>query len=521
VTETKNSTTPHVNNVTRNWVLISTILTSSMAYIDSSALGVALDALQKDLQALGADLLWIVNGYTLMLASLILIGGSLGDRFGRKRVLGIGVVLFSLASCVCGLAPNTTVLIVARVVQGIGGALLVPGSLAIISAMFSDADRGKSIGTWASVTTLATLAGPVFGGWLASNGLWRWLFFINIPLALVSLYGLTQFPESKDESATGRLDIPGALLVTIGLASLTYGAIEFGQRGSPDLIVDPLIALVVAVITLIAFVIVESRSANPMLKLSLFKSRTFSGTNLMTLFLYAGLAASLFFLPLNLIQVQGYDPTLAGFSSIPTILLLSLLSPYMGRVVDRYGPRIPLTIGPIIAGVGFFLLSLPGITDGPSAYFVNYLPGILAIGIGMGITVTPLTTAVMGAVSSGQSGIASGINNAVARSAQVLAVAILGAIALLSFSNVLRTRTIDLPLTAENRQTLDAEAANFGNTKPPDSLDENTRVQVTQAIRQSFVHAFRQITIVAAVLAWISAVVSFILVEPRVKKRRS
>jgi EmrB/QacA subfamily drug resistance transporter len=488
-----------------------------MAFIDGSALGVALDALQKDLHASGADLLWIVNGYTLMLAALILIGGSLGDRYGRKRIFRAGILLFSLSSCVCGISPTPGLLIAARFIQGIGGALMVPGSLAIISALFDVNGRGKAIGTWSAASTVTTLIGPVLGGALANAGLWRLLFFINLPLALVALYGLTKFPETRDDQAPSQMDIPGAVLVTLGLAGLTYGAIELGKRATESNTGVALAALAVGFAALIIFVIFEARTQHPMVKLGLFRSRTFSGTNLMTAFLYSGLSASLFFLPLNLIQVQGYSAVIAGFTGLPTLILLTLLSPYMGRVVDKYGPRIPLTVGPIIAGIGFFLLALPGITNGPSDYFTTYFPGIIAIGIGMGITVAPLTTAVMGSVSSRQSGIASGINNAVARSGQALAVAILGAVALYSFGSALTARTAELQLSAENQQALTAEASNLGNAKVPASLDATAQDQVKQAIRWSFVDTYREISLIAAALAWISALVAFILIEPKLK----
>ena len=495
------------------WVLLATILASSMAFIDGTALNVALDALQKDLQATGADLLWVVNAYLLSVASLILLGGSLGDRFGRKRIFRLGILIFTISSMVCGLSPNIQILILARAVQGIGGALMVPGSLAIISATFAKDRVGQAIGTWSSFSTITTIGGPILGGILASHGLWRVVFFINVPLAVVALYSLTKVPETRDASAPARLDYLGTVLVALGLAALTYGAIDLGRNNGIAESPVPLLFLAGGLIAVVAFVIVEARSPNPMVKLSLFGSRTFSGTNLMTLFLYGGLLGATVFLPLNLIQVQGYEAQVAGFTFLPFTLLLAIMSPFMGRVVDRIGPRIPLIVGPAIVGIGFIILSLPGVTAGPNAFWTTYLPGIIGLGIGMGITVAPLTTAVMGAVSSNQAGIASGINNAMARSAQVLAVALLGAVALSTFSTALAARTSTFALPEAAQQALNLEASKLGNAHVPDTLDADTQVNIKQAIQLAFVDTFRRICYIAAVLAWISALISAVLIE--------
>jgi EmrB/QacA subfamily drug resistance transporter len=503
-------------------VLLATILASSMAFIDGTALNVALDAIQRGLGASGAELIWIVNAYLLLLAALLLLGGSLGDHFGRNRVFGTGIVLFAGASLVCGFAPTAGVLIAARVVQGVGGALMVPGSLAILTATFPADKRGGAIGTWSAFSTLTTIAGPALGGALASAGLWRGVFFINVPLAVIALTALTRVPETRDEDAPRALDYPGTVLIALGLGGLTYGAIALGQGGgsgtggiggtSTQL---DLAILLGGVAALVAFVVVEWRSPHPMVRLTLFRSRTFTGTNLMTFFLYGALSGALFFLPLNLIQVQGYSALLAGFAVLPQALLLMALSPLMGRLVDRVGPWLPLTVGPAIVGVGFVLLALPGVTAGPSAYWYTYLPAILTLGLGMGITVAPLTTAVMGAVPSHQAGVASGVNNAVTRSASVLALAGLGALALFLFAIALAARIAGIALPPGAEQALLAGAAKLGLTPIPPGLDTATQAQVSAAIQGAFVDAFRVVSLVAAGMCFTSALLAGLLVQSR------
>jgi EmrB/QacA subfamily drug resistance transporter len=507
--------TTTTNTTTGRWVLFAAILASSMAFIDGSALNIALPSIQEALAATGSDLLWIVNAYALFLAALILVGGSLGDRYGRKRIFMIGIALFAAASLACGLAPNTNVLIAARAIQGVGGALMIPGSLALIAASFEPSQRGRAIGTWSAFSTLTTILGPVLGGELAGRGLWRFIFFINIPLALAALAVLyAKVPESRDESAPAELDYLGALLVTFGLAGITYGFIEAPRLGWRDPLI--LIALFGGIIALVAFVLVEMRSPHPLIPLAIFQSRTFTGTNAMTLFLYAALAGALFFLPLNLVQIQGYPAALAGRAILPFALSLVILSRWAGGLVDRYGPRLLLTIGPLITGVGFLLLSRPGLTGGPADYWTTFLPPILTLGVGMGITVAPLTTAVMGSAPAHYAGSASGINNAVARTAGVLAVAIMGAIALLTFQNNLAARTSTLELPAEAHTALQAEAEKLGEAQPPTSLPPATQTAVEQAIKQSFNTMFRLMNYIAAALAWISALLAALLVEKRI-----
>lgn len=497
--------------------LIATILASSMAFIDGSALNVALAALQDDLGASGADLLWIVNGYLLMLAALLLLGGALGDRLGRKRVFSAGIVLFAGSSLACGLAPSTAFLIAARFVQGVGGALMIPGSLAILTAGVVQEERGRAIGLWSAATTITTIGGPILGGLFADLGLWRGVFVINLPLAVLALAALAPVPETRDDALTGRLDLPGAVLTVLGLGGITYGLIRLGDLGVRAGLhhADILIGLGAGVILLIAFVLVERRSAQPLVDLTLFKMRTFTGANLMTAALYGALSGGLFFLPLNLIQVQGYNSALAGLTFLPFSLMLALLSPWSGGLVDRIGPRVPLTVGPILVGMGFGALALPGLTGGPSAFWTTYFPGILLMGAGMGITVAPLTTTVMNAVPSHRAGIASGINNAFSRQAQVLAIAVFGAVALGLFSTALDSKIGRLALPPDRAAAMHAQADKLGSAAPPAAWDAAARGAVEDAVRRAFVSMFRPLMILGAALCGISAVLAAVWVEPR------
>jgi len=500
---------------TEIWTLVATILASSMAFIDGTALNVALPALQADLHADGAQLLWIVNAYLLALASLILLGGSLGDHYGRKRIFGLGITIFAVASLACGLAPTVGFLLVMRVIQGVGGALMVPGSLAIITAIFSSGRRGQAIGLWSAFSTLTTIIGPAIGGVLAGAGLWRYVFFINLPLAAIALFALIRVPETRDEDAPRQFDIPGVVLVAAGLGLLTFGSIQLGgsARSTAQTSIA-IVAIVAGVLALIAFVYVEARSTHPLVRLDLFRSRVFTGTNVMCVFLYGALSGALFFLPLNLIQIQGYSATIAGFTLLPFAIILAIMSPIMGRLVDRLGPRLPLTIGPLIVALGFALLALPGVTSGPSSYWYTYFPGSVLLGIGMGVTVTPLTTAVMGSVASSHAGVASGVNNAVTRASQVLALAVLGAVALFAFTTALQARANDLPLNAQQRQELVQGAGDLGNTPIPPGLSQAAQQKTQAAIDQSFVQMFRLITLIASGMALLAGALAWFIIQP-------
>jgi EmrB/QacA subfamily drug resistance transporter len=497
------------------YVLIATIVASSMAFIDGSALNVLLSTLQISLNASGADLVWILNAYLLTLASLILIGGALGDQYGRNKIFGAGIVLFTAASLACGLAPDAGFLIIARAVQGIGGALMVPGSLSIISANFPAETRGQAIGLWSSFSTMTTLGGPIIGGLLADANQWRPIFFVNLPLAAIALWALQKVPETRSDAPPHRIDFAGAALVTVGLAGLTYGLIAMGERGLQEGLRDSgvIAALAFGVLALIAFVIVESRIAHPMVDLRLFRSRDFTGANLMTAFLYGALTGGLLFLPLNLIQVQGYTGSGTSLAMLPFPILLALLSPYAGRWSAQHGPRLPLTVGPALVGAGFFAISLPGLTAGPSDYWTTFFPGILLMGLGMGITVAPLVSTVMNAVPSRSSGVASGINNAVTRSAQALVTALFGGLALILFSGALHTSLAHTDLPADSVAAIESGARDLAETAIPETLTPEQSDAAERAVDQSFTAMFQTILRLAAALCVISAALSAVILK--------
>jgi len=498
------------------WILAATILGSSMVFIDGTVVNVALPALQSNLNATVVDVQWVVEAYALFLAALLLTGGSLGDHFGRRRIYVIGVFLFALASVWCGLAPNIKQLIIARAAQGIGGALLVPGSLAIISNSFSEEERGRAIGTWSGFTAITAAVGPVLGGWLIENVSWRAVFFINVPFALVVLLlVLLHVPESRDEESRG-LDWLGATLATISLGGIVFGLIESSRLGfSHSLIIA---ALSVGIVTLVFFLVVEARKQHPMLPLTLFRSRNFSGANLLTLFLYTALSGALFFLPLNLIQVQGYTPIAAGAALLPFILLMFLLSRWSGGLIKRYGAKLPLVIGPIIVAVGFGLFMLPGVGG---SYWLTFFPAVVVLGLGMAISVAPLTTTVMSSVKENRAGVASGINNAVSRTAGLLAVAVFGLVMLQGFNSSLDERLRALQVTPQVKQELEQQRMRLADAEPPAALDEATKAKLHEAIEQSFVTGFRRVAFGSALLAVLSAVSAWLLIAGKKVDLRS
>ncbi len=489
----------------RPWVLAATILGSSLASITTSAVNVALPNLQNALNTTLVNAQWVVNAYTLFLAALILLGGSLGDHYGRKRVFIVGTLIFGAASVWCGLAPNVTQLIVARGVQGIGGALLTPGSLAIISAAFPESERGKAIGLWSGFLAITTAAGPVLGGFVTDALSWRWVFLMVVPLALlVVLITLWRVPESRDEEATGGLDYGGALFVTLGLGGLTFGLLRSSTTSWGDPVV--LGSLVLGVLLLGAFLWLEARVKGPMMPPGLFRSATFAGANLLTLLLYAALGAALFFLPYHFQSVQGYSATRTGLALLPMILLMTLLARWAGGLVDRAGARLPLVVGPSIVAVGFALLAVPGQN---ANYWTTFFPALLVLGLGLAVSVAPLTTTVMNAVPTHQAGTASGVNNAAARLANLLAVAVFGVVILLVFNPALTARLAPLSLPQNVSKQLDAQRNDLVSIRIPEALPEAERARVETAVKGAFVSGFRFVTLTCAGLALLSAFVAW------------
>lgn len=482
------------------WILAATILASSMAFIDGTVVNVALPFLQKQFGATVIGVQWVVESYSLFLSALLLVGGALGDHYGRRRIFLIGVSLFSLASAACGIAADINQLIAARAIQGIGGALLVPGSLAILSASFPPDERGRAIGTWSGFSAITTAVGPVLGGWLIEHVSWRAVFFLNLPIAVaVVLISWWHVPKSS-ANKKGRLDWLGAFLVTVGLAGLVDGLIDSSRGGflTPNVV----IALAVGVLCLVAFVLVESRVDNPMLPLKLFHSRNFTAANLLTLLLYAALSGSMFFLTLNLIQVQDFSATAAGAAFLPFIVIMFSLSRWSGGLVDRYGPRLPLIVGPVIAAIGLAMFALPGTH---ARYWTGYFPGIVVLGLGMAVSVAPLTATVMGSVSESQAGVASGTNNAVSRAAGLLAIAVLGVVMLQVFGRKLQSNLANIHVTPATRTAVYNERIKLSGIQLPENLSAAEEAELRIAVSQSFVAGYRTIMIIAAALALLGA----------------
>ena len=493
------------------WILTATIIGSGMASIDSSAVNVILPILQDSLDATATQLLWVVESYVLFLGALILVGGALGDSYGRRRIYALGIVIFTSASLWSGLSASANELIWARALQGVGGALLVPGSLSIISALVPDGRRGPAIGTWSAFTAITATVGPVLGGWLAETWSWRLIFFINVPLAAIALSILyARVPESRD-AQNARTDLVGAVFATAGLGATVFALIEANNRSFSDPLVCA--ALVGGIAMLCGFVVVESRQNSPMMPLSLFGNPVFRGMNVITLFLYGALGGALYFLPFNMIQVQGYTATQAGAAFLPLILMLFALGRTSGELVGTYGARPFLIGGPLLAGLGYLLLAIPGVGGG---YWASIFPGMMILGLGMGLSVAPLTTAVMGAVERRHVGIASGINNAASRIAGLLAVAVMGLILVQAFNSQLDIQLAAIELAAPVRDAIDAERHMLLGATLPGVLGDTLAGQVRHAFSTAFVSGYRAIMLFAAGLALTSAVTAW-CVLPRSK----
>jgi EmrB/QacA subfamily drug resistance transporter len=419
-------------STTGRFIIAAAVLGSGMALLDGTVVNVALVRIGDDLDASLADLQWITNGYLLALASLILLGGSLGDRYGRRRVFVVGVAWFTVASAACGLAQSPGQLIVARVLQGIGGALLTPGSLAMIQSSFRPEDRGKAIGTWSGLGGIAAAIGPFVGGWLVQYASWRWAFLVNVPLGIATVWiAWLHVPETRDERADHHFDVAGAVLATLALGITTFALIQHESMGSGPMVGVGALGLAIGA----AFVVGERRTRHPMVPPALFASRQFSAANAMTLLVYAALGAVFFFLTLQLQTVLGYGPLLAGLASLPVTILMLFLASRGGQLASRIGPRVPMSVGPVVCGVGTLLLA--GVGAG-STYWAGVFPGITVFGMGLVLLVAPLTATVLAAAPDRYAGVASGVNNAVARAGSLIAVAALPAVVGLSGSDYAR-----------------------------------------------------------------------------------
>lgn len=416
----KESPAVRMSSPAGKWILLTTVLGSSMAMLDSTVVNVALPTIGRDLDSDLAGLQWTVNAYMLTLAGLILLGGALGDRFGRRKVFVVGVVWFAAASLLCGLAPSAGVLVAARALQGIGGALLTPGSLALIQASFHPDDRARAVGLWSGFGGIGAAVGPFLGGWLVDGPGWRWVFLLNVPLALLCApIALRHVPESKDDRIHGRgFDVLGAALGALALALVTYALIEASAGSMPVVAVTAAAGVAAGV----AFVMVERRRADPMMPLDIFASRQFTAVNVVTLCVYAAFSGFFFLSALQLQVVAGYSALAAGTALLPTTVLMLFLSARSGELAQRIGPRIPLTVGPLLCATGMLLMLRVG-TD--ASYVGDVLPAVLVLGLGMVTLVAPLTATVLASVDTGRAGLASGINNAAARAAGLVAVAAL------------------------------------------------------------------------------------------------
>jgi EmrB/QacA subfamily drug resistance transporter len=494
----------------RLWILAATILGSGMAFIDSTVVNIALPALQANLHATIVGVQWVIESYGLFLGALILVGGSLGDLLGRRRMFLIGVAIFAAASIACGLSSSIQQLVMARCVQGVGAAFLVPGSLSIISSCFDEQTRGQAIGTWSGFTAITAAVGPVLGGWLIQHASWRWAFFINVPVAVaVIVISLLHIPESRNAGA-GPVDWLGALVATVGLGGVVYGFIESTNLGWND----PLVfgSLIAGFACLFVFVLLEAKVSSPIVPHGLFASRSFSGANVLTLFLYAAVGIFFFLFPLNFIQVQGYSTTATGAAALPLILLMFFLSRWSGGLVRRYGPRGPLVIGPLTAAAGFLLFAVPSVGAG---YWKSFFAAFVVLGFGMAISVAPLTTVVMNSVGQDRAGAASGINNAVARVASVLAIAILGIVMVRMFRVGLDRSLGRRALPPGIFHYLQSNAIKLAGLDLPSGINAGTAMAIRASISRAFVFGFRIEMIICAGLCVASGAVAWRLIPAK------
>jgi EmrB/QacA subfamily drug resistance transporter len=492
----------------RRWTLVAAVLGSSLAFMDGTVVNVALPAIQRELNTAVSDAQWVMESYALTLAALLLVGGALGDRYGRRRIFVIGVSLFAVSSLACSLSGSALQLIAARAVQGIGAALLIPGSLALISSAYPLAERGAAIGTWSAFSGITTAVGPVVGGFLVEHYSWKWAFLLNLPVScLLLIICMMKVPESRNRKNHSPVDVWGASLAIVALACIVFALIDAPSGWSSEAV---LIAGSVGMVSLILFFWVEAHQDHPMLPLGMFRERNFAGANLLTFLLYAALGGSLFFLPLNLIQVQGYGATAAGAVFVPFIAIMFVLSRWAGRLVDVFGSKLPLVVGPVVASVGFGMFAWPTINPN---YWVTFFPAICVLGLGMSVTIAPLTTTVMNSVGTDLAGTASGINNAMSRVAGLLAIAVFGVVLTHRFDSALLAALAHSRIAPATVVSILAERQKLAGIVIPAQVSYQDTLVLKRAIGLSFVSGFRWVMIISAALALLSAISAWFLID--------
>jgi len=486
-------------------------LGSGMAFLDSTVMNVALPAVQTNLELSARQVQWVFGAFAVVLAAFLLLGGTLGDHYGRRRIFVMGATIFAFASAWCALAPGPAQLISARAVQGMGGALLVPASLAIIGTSFGGSQRAKAIGLWGALSSLAMAVGPVLGGWLVEVVSWRAAFLITPAMALVAIpIALSHVPESRDPEAH-KLDLIGAAVAALALGGIVYGLIESSASGFAEPVV--LAALLLGTLALSTFVFVERRERDPMVPPSLFRSRNFDGANLVTLLFYMSLTGSLYFVPFLMMQVHGYSAFVTGSVFLPFVAMALLLGRLSGRVGARFGTKAPLVASSLAAGVGYALFALVGVEHG--SYWTSFFPAMLVQGFGMALIITPLTTVALGSVEDEHSGLASGVNNVAARVAAPLAVAVLSVFVYGVFSTSLDARLDSMNLPGEVRTEMEAAKSDLGAAEAPEGVNANTAAHIERAIDESFVAGFRTVMLICVGFALASALAAALLVDDR------
>jgi EmrB/QacA subfamily drug resistance transporter len=502
---TMNSTPipPSITRAQEKWILAATIIASTMAFSDMTIVNVALPILQESLGASFSAVQWVVESYTLVLSAMILVGGAIGDLFGRRRVFSIGIVIFAIASAGCGLAPDAQTLIIARGVQGFGAALMMPGSLAIVSASFPRERQGDAIGLWSVSTGISMAVAPAFGGWLIETFSWHAAFLINLPLAaLALLITLRHVPESRSAHARS-LDLVGMVLAIVGLGALTYGLIAAGEHGFADPRASG--SMLGGALVLVLFVLAERRARDPMVPLRMFKLPNFAGIQAYTFLLWAALHGTTFFVPFRLMQVQGLEPMEAGMALLPLVVIASLLSRWFGRLADRVDPRLLLVGGALLTGSGFFLLVLP---DANTHYLIGFLPPLALMGIGMGMCQVPVTVVALNAAGPSHVGTSSAINNMAARTGGLIAIAVFGLVLAHGFGAALTPALQSAGLPEAAQAALELQRAKLAGAVVPADLTPEQQAAATAAIKSAFISGYRWAMVVAGVMAFFSALVA-------------